>query len=38
VMRATLTSGDKLTIGRVEFVVNSEANDAGGHPKTTWSV
>ena len=38
VMRATLNDGDKLTIGRVQFVVNSESNQPSGHPKTTWSV
>lgn len=36
VLRATLSDGDKLTIGRVQFVVNAEAD--GGNPKTTWSV
>ncbi|MBY0492789.1 MAG: FHA domain-containing protein [Cyanobacteria bacterium] len=38
VMKAKLTDGDKLTIGRVQFVVNSESNDPGGNPRTTWSV
>jgi pSer/pThr/pTyr-binding forkhead associated (FHA) protein len=38
VARATLNDGDKLTVGRVQFVVNSESNSAGGDPKTTWSV
>ena len=38
VAKATLSDGDKLTIGRVQFVVNSESNDSGGSPKTTWSV
>jgi pSer/pThr/pTyr-binding forkhead associated (FHA) protein len=38
VSRATLSDGDKLTVGRVQFVVNSDANDSGGNPKTTWSV
>lgn len=37
VTRVALTSGDKLTIGRVQFVVNTEQADAGGHPKTTWT-
>jgi len=37
VSRITLTSGDKLKIGRVEFVVNTEQTDPGGHPKTTWT-
>lgn len=36
VLRATLSNGDKLTIGRVQFVVNAEADS--GNPKTTWSV
>ena len=36
VSRATLSDGDKLTIGRVQFVVNAEAES--GNPKTTWSV
>jgi pSer/pThr/pTyr-binding forkhead associated (FHA) protein len=38
VSRATLSDGDKLTVGRVQFVVNSDANDPGGNPRTTWSV
>ena len=38
VSRATLSDGDKLTVGRVQFVVNSDANDPGGNPKRTWSV
>ena len=37
VQRVTLTSGDKLKIGRVEFVVNTEQTDPGGRPKTTWT-
>jgi pSer/pThr/pTyr-binding forkhead associated (FHA) protein len=37
VAKATLNDGDQLTIGRVKFVVNSESNDSGGRPKTTWS-
>lgn len=37
--RAVLSDGDKLTVGRVEFVVNAESNDQrAGNPKTTWSV
>ena len=36
VLRATLSDGDKLTIGRVQFVVNAEVES--GNPKTTWSV
>jgi pSer/pThr/pTyr-binding forkhead associated (FHA) protein len=35
ILRATLSNGDKLTIGRVQFVVNAEADS--GRPKTTWS-
>ena len=35
VMRATLNDGDKVTIGRVQFVVNAETDS--GNPKTTWS-
>jgi pSer/pThr/pTyr-binding forkhead associated (FHA) protein len=38
VSRVKLSDGDKLTVGRVQFVVNSDANDPGGNPKTTWSV
>ena len=38
VMKTTLSDGDKLTIGRVKFVVNSESNTPGGNPKTTWGV
>jgi pSer/pThr/pTyr-binding forkhead associated (FHA) protein len=38
VTRATLNDGDKLTVGRVHFVVNTEANDPGGNPRTTWTV
>jgi len=37
VSRATLSNGDKLTIGRVQFVVNAEQTNPGGHPKTTWT-
>lgn len=36
--KAMLSDGDKLAIGRVLFRVNSELNDPGGNPKTTWSV
>jgi len=35
--KAKLSDGDKLTVGRVLFVVNSQANDQGGNPKTTWT-
>ena len=39
VARATLADGDKLTVGRVEFVANAEPNaQRGGDPKTTWST
>ena len=37
VAKARLNDGDKLTIGRVKFVVNSELNDMGGSPKRTWT-
>ena len=37
VTRATLSDGDKLTIGRVQFVVNAEQTTPGGNPKTTWT-
>jgi pSer/pThr/pTyr-binding forkhead associated (FHA) protein len=36
VARATLADGDKLAVGRVLFVVNSELDDAGEKPNTTW--
>jgi pSer/pThr/pTyr-binding forkhead associated (FHA) protein len=35
--KATLADGDKLTIGRVQFVAKPEANDPPPSPKTTWS-
>ncbi len=39
VTKATLSDGDKLTVGRVEFVVNAESNaQRAGNPKTTWSI
>ncbi len=39
VIKAMLNDGDKLTIGRVEFVVNAEPNaQRAGSPKTTWSI
>jgi|GraSoiStandDraft_4_1057263.scaffolds.fasta_scaffold452871_2 pSer/pThr/pTyr-binding forkhead associated (FHA) protein len=38
VARTTLSDGDKLTIGRVQFVVNTASNDPGGNPRTTWTV
>ena len=39
VAKAVLNGGDKVTVGRVEFVVNAESNDQrAGNPKTTWSV
>jgi pSer/pThr/pTyr-binding forkhead associated (FHA) protein len=37
VSKVVLADGDKLTIGRVEFVVSSEANAQGGSPRTTWT-
>ena len=36
--KAMLSDGDKLTVGRVLFVVNSETNETGGNPKTTWTT
>lgn len=38
VTKTQLSDGDKLTVGRVHFVVNASANDQGGEPKTTWTV
>jgi pSer/pThr/pTyr-binding forkhead associated (FHA) protein len=39
VNQATLSDGDKVTVGRVEFVVKAESNDKrAGEPKTTWSA
>lgn len=35
--KITLTDGDKLTIGRVQFVAKVEAGDTPPSPKTTWS-
>ena len=35
VLRATLNDGDKLTVGRVQFVANSESSDPGPPPRTT---
>lgn len=37
VVRTTLSDGDKLTVGRVQFVVNSRSNPDSGSPKTTWN-
>ena len=37
VTKATLSDGDKVTVGRVEFVVNAELA-APQDPKTTWSI
>lgn len=37
VVKTVLKDGDTLTIGRVQFVVNSAANPTGGEPKTTWT-
>ena len=36
VARATLSDGDQLTIGRVQFVAN--ANKSAGDPKTTRTI
>ena len=39
VTKATVNDGDRLTVGRVEFVVNVESNaPPAGKPKTTWSI
>ena len=38
VARVTLNDGDKLAVGRVTFVVNSDSNNPGGNPRTTWTV
>jgi pSer/pThr/pTyr-binding forkhead associated (FHA) protein len=38
VMRTTLNDGDKLTVGRVQFVVNSALNLDSGSARTTWTV
>ena len=36
VPKAVLNDGDKVTVGRVEFVVNAESNDKrAGDPRTT---
>lgn len=35
--KATLTDGDKLTVGRVQFVAKLETGDAPPSPNTTWS-
>ena len=35
VVKIALSDGDKIKVGRVEFLVNSEANAEGGKPKTT---
>ena len=38
VAKSPLSHGDKITIGRVEFLVNAEADSRqGGSPKTTRS-
>ena len=34
VMKVALSDGDRLTVGRVKFVVNSDSNNTGGNPKT----
>ena len=36
VARTTLSDGDKLTVGRVQFVVNSEQGDPGSDPRV-WT-
>lgn len=37
VNKVLLTDGDRLTIGRVHFVVISAADTQDGHPETTWT-
>ena len=37
VQKVLLNDGDKLTVGRVEFVVNAGVNPDSGSPKTTWT-
>ena len=37
VTKLLLSDGDKLTIGRMEFVVNSAGTQQGGSPKTSWT-
>jgi pSer/pThr/pTyr-binding forkhead associated (FHA) protein len=37
VQKVLLSDGDKLTVGRVEFLVHSSANPDSGSPKTTWT-
>jgi pSer/pThr/pTyr-binding forkhead associated (FHA) protein len=36
VARTTLSDGDKLTVGRVQFVVNSEQTGPGSDPRV-WT-
>jgi pSer/pThr/pTyr-binding forkhead associated (FHA) protein len=36
VTKVLLSDGDKLTIGRVEFVANSETKPLGDNTKTPW--
>ena len=38
VMRATLTNGDTLTVGRIQFVVSSETGDPDDNPRTTLDM
>jgi pSer/pThr/pTyr-binding forkhead associated (FHA) protein len=35
--KAVLIDGDKLTVGRVEFVVNTTVSHDSGSSKVTWS-
>jgi pSer/pThr/pTyr-binding forkhead associated (FHA) protein len=37
ITKLLLSDGDKLTVGRVAFVVNATTNPPGGSPKTTWT-
>jgi pSer/pThr/pTyr-binding forkhead associated (FHA) protein len=38
VMKATLTDGDTLTVGRIQFVVNAGTNDPDDTPRTTLGM
>jgi pSer/pThr/pTyr-binding forkhead associated (FHA) protein len=35
--KTILKDGDKLTVGRVQFMVSSTTNPDSGSPKTTWT-
>lgn len=36
VVKSALSDGDKIRVGRVEFVVNAEGAAQGGEPKRIW--